>query len=92
MPEDFSLSRQGTAALKVRDSSESAECINRAFAGERGPVRDYLLANSAAAFWTTGRFTLREGAVLAASAIDSGAAARLVTLWTELAPATTLSP
>jgi anthranilate phosphoribosyltransferase len=92
VPEDFGLSRQGTAALKVRNSSESAELINRAFAGERGPVRDFLLANSAAAFWTLGRFTLREGVALAASAIDSGAAQRLVTRWTEHAPASTVGP
>jgi anthranilate phosphoribosyltransferase len=87
-PEEFGLSRQGAAGLKVRDPGESAERIKQAFAGERGPVRDYLLANSAAAFWTTGRFTLREGVALAAAAIESGAAARLVTRWRELAPAT----
>ncbi len=88
LPEDFGLTRQGTAALKVRSALESAECIKRAFAGERGPLRDYLLANSAAVLWTTGRFSIRQGMALAATAIDSGLALRLVTRWSELAPAT----
>ena len=88
LPKDFGLSRQDTAALKVRDPTESAERLSRAFAGEPGPVRDYLLANSAAALWTTRRFSVREGVALAARAIESGAAARLVTRWSALAPAT----
>jgi len=92
VPEDFGLSRQDTAALKVRDSAESADRLKRVFAGERGPVRDYLLANSAAVLWTTGRFSVREGVALAATAIDSGAARQLVARWSELAPATELSP
>ena len=53
-------------------------------------MRDYVLANSAGALWVTGRFSLREGAAQAASAIDSGAAARLLERWRELAPARTV--
>jgi anthranilate phosphoribosyltransferase len=49
-------------------------------------VRDYVLANSAAALWVTGRFSLREGVALAASALDSGAAAQLLARWRQLAP------
>ena len=37
-------------------------------------MRDYILANSAAALWVARQTSLREGTALAASAIDSGAA------------------
>ncbi len=64
--------------LKVTGPVESAERLTRAFEGEKGPVRDYLLANSATAIWTTGRLSIRDGMEMAASAIDSGAATRLL--------------
>jgi len=85
-PEDFGLSRQSASLLEIRDASESAAHLVRLFDGARGPVRDYVLANSAGALWVTGRFSLREGVARAASAIDSGAAARLLERWRDLAP------
>ncbi len=84
-PEDFGLRRQSADDLKVGSAQESAERLLQAFAGEQGPVRDYVLANSATALWTTGRFTLRDGMAAAVAAIDSGAAARLVGDWRRLA-------
>jgi len=87
MPEDFGLGRQSAAALEIRDVSESAAKLERLFTGERGPVRDYVLANSAGALWVTGRFSVREAVDRAAMAIDSGAAARLLERWRVLAPA-----
>jgi anthranilate phosphoribosyltransferase len=86
-PEDFGLPRSGLAAIKVRNPVESAASLRRAFEGEKSPVRDYILANSAAALWVTGQCSLREGTGLAASAIDSGAATRLLDRWRQLAPA-----
>ncbi len=85
-PEDFGLKRHGGAAIKVCDSIESAEKLTRTFAGEKGPVRDYILANSAAALWVARTASLREGTALAAAAIDSGAAGRLLERWRRLAP------
>jgi anthranilate phosphoribosyltransferase len=85
-PEDFGLIRQGVAAIKVRDAIESAEKLTRAFAGEKGPVRDFILANSAAALWIARSNSLRDGTALAAAAIDSGAAAGLLERWRRLAP------
>ncbi len=85
-PEDFGLNRQECAAIKVRDPVESAEKLTRAFAGEKGPVRDYILANSAAALWIAHAASLRDGTALAAAAIDSGAAAGLLERWRRLAP------
>ena len=80
-PEDFGLARQGAAGLRVDGPEESAERIRRTLAGEPGPVRDYLLANTAAAFWVVDRCPLREAVARAAAAIDSGAAARLLDRW-----------
>jgi anthranilate phosphoribosyltransferase len=87
MPEDFGLSRQSAATLEIHDASESAATLERLFAGEMGPVRDYVLANSAGALWVAGSRSLRDGVHQAASAIDSGAAMRLLCRWRELAPA-----
>jgi anthranilate phosphoribosyltransferase len=85
-PEDFGLKRQGAAAINVRDPLESAEKLTRTFAGEKGPVRDYILANCAAALWIARAAPLRDGTNLAATAIDSGAAAALLERWRRLAP------
>jgi anthranilate phosphoribosyltransferase len=86
-PDDFGLPRLGVAAIKVRDPVESAARLTRAFNGENGPVRDYVLANCAAALWVMGEFSLRDGTRRAASAIDSGDALRLLDRWRQLAPA-----
>jgi anthranilate phosphoribosyltransferase len=86
-PEDFGVNRCEAAAIRVRDAGESAEKLTRAFEGEHGPVRDYVLANAAAALWVAGRSSLREGTALAASAIDAGSAAELLVRWRQLAPA-----
>jgi anthranilate phosphoribosyltransferase len=85
-PEDFGLTRQSVAAIKVGSPMESAERITSTFAGERGPVRDYVLANSAAALWATGVYSMWEAMLTAARAVDSGAAARLLARWAELSP------
>ena len=71
----------------MRDPMESAERIRSVLAGEPGPVRDYILANSAAALWVTGRHGLREAVELAATAIDSGRAAGVLERWRQLLPA-----
>ena len=47
-PQDFGLIRQDAGALKIRDAADSASKLERLFDGEKGPVRDYVLANSAA--------------------------------------------
>jgi anthranilate phosphoribosyltransferase len=83
-PEDFGLKPSHAVELRVRGPEDSAERIRRAFEGEPGAVRDYVLANSAAALWVTGHSSLREGVSRAATAIDSGAATRLLARWSEI--------
>jgi anthranilate phosphoribosyltransferase len=86
-PEDFGLANRPVAAIKIAGPMESAARIRATFAGGDEPVRDYLLANSAAALWATGRHSLGEAMRMASHAIDSGAAAQLLARWAALAPA-----
>ena len=58
---------------------ENAAILRSLFAGERGPKRDALLANAAAALVVAGKADdLSAGVKLAAEVIDSGAAAAKV--------------
>ncbi len=83
--EEFGLGPVSAAELRVSGPAESAERLRRLFAGEPGPVRNVVLANTAAALWVAERAeTLAEGVRCASLAIDSGAAARLVERWGRL--------
>ncbi len=63
------------AALSVSSPTESANVIRAVFAGESGPRRDIVVANTAAALVAAGRAALlAEGVAMAAAAIDTGAA------------------
>jgi anthranilate phosphoribosyltransferase len=85
-PDDLGLPRWSARHLRVSDAAESAERIGAALAGEIGPVRDYIIANAAAAIWVTGRYPLRDAVCRAAAAIDSGAAASLLERWRQMMP------
>lgn len=72
---DFGLAECSPEQLRVSSPAESAAVIRGILAGDRGPARDIVVANSAAALWVAERTTsLREAANMAAQAIDSGAA------------------
>jgi anthranilate phosphoribosyltransferase len=76
-PEDAGLPRATLADLKGGAANENADAIRRLFDGERGPYRDIVLLNAAAALIVAGKTNeLRQGASLAAKAIDEGAAKR----------------
>jgi len=73
-PEDAGLTRAQLSALAgAETAAENAAILKRIFSGERGPQRDIVLLNAAAAL-VAGRVAkdLREGVVRAAEAIDSG--------------------
>jgi anthranilate phosphoribosyltransferase len=82
--EDFGLPPTGTDGLRVAGPVGSAAMLQRAFAGGSGPVREYLLANTAAALWTARETPLRQGVEQAALALDSGRAATLLDRWAVL--------
>ncbi|HKU39854.1 MAG TPA: anthranilate phosphoribosyltransferase [Polyangiales bacterium] len=81
-PEDFGLQRQAIDGLKVTDAAHSAGMIRAILAGERGPARDMVVINAAAALFVAERTSsLREAAKLAAESLDSGAAQRKLEAW-----------
>jgi len=76
--ESFHLATCRPQDLVVESSAQSAQVIREIFAGESGPARDIVLANTAAALIAAERAqTPAEGTLLAAKTIDSGSAAKL---------------
>ncbi len=75
-PADAGVERAALADILCGPSTESAAAIRALFAGKRGPFRDIVVLNAAAAFIVGGKAdTLAEGAKLAAASIDEGKAA-----------------
>ena len=75
-PEDAGLSRARLEALKGGDPAENADAIRRLLGGEPSAYRDIVVYNAAAALVAADLAGgLREGAALAAAAIDDGRAA-----------------
>jgi len=79
-PAALGLVRAGTAELSGGTPAQSAAIVENVLAGaDRGPRRDVVLLNAAAAFVAAGRAAgLAEGVVLAAATIDDGAATGLL--------------
>ena len=78
-PADFGFSPVGKESMIVDRPEDSAAIIQKILAGEKGPPRDIVVINAAAALWTVGRAaSLRDGAQIAADAIDTSAAADLL--------------
>lgn len=91
-PEEAGLPRARPEDLKGGEPEQNAEAIRAVLAGIKGPVRDAAVMGAAGALVVAGRAgSLREGAKLAAEAIDSGAAQealdRLVRITNGPAPA-----
>ncbi|MDJ0383317.1 anthranilate phosphoribosyltransferase [Streptomyces sp. G-G2] len=86
-PRDLGIPVVDVSALRGADPSYNADVARRLLAGERGPVREAVLLNSAAALVALdpGAGTLEEqlaaGIVRAAESIDSGAAEAALARW-----------
>ncbi len=86
-PKDFGLERAPLDAISGGDAAHNASLIRAILSGERGPRRDIVVANAAAAIFASGRVVdFLEGAQLAAAAIDSGAARKKLEALIEFAP------
>jgi anthranilate phosphoribosyltransferase len=73
-PEDFAIHR-AAADLKGGGHARNFEIAQAILAGERGPRRDIVLVNSAAALVAAGKVdTFLEGMAIATVSIDTGAA------------------
>ncbi|MFG1890650.1 anthranilate phosphoribosyltransferase [Micromonospora sp. NPDC049051] len=88
---DLGVPRATLADLRGGDAAFNADVVRRLLAGETGPVRDAVLVNAAAALATQGPLdgdltgALRAGMDRAAESVDSGAAARVLDRWIEVA-------
>ena len=79
-PEDAGLARAPASALKGGDPAENAVALEALLKGAPGAYRDVVLLNAAASLIVAGRAAdLREGAAIAARAIDEGAALGVLT-------------
>ncbi|MEK7283163.1 MAG: anthranilate phosphoribosyltransferase, partial [Acidobacteriota bacterium] len=78
-PEEAGLERARLDELKGGDVEQNVAIARGILEGARGPRRDVVLLNAAAALWVAGQAgDLREGVAVAAGAIDSGGALRVV--------------
>jgi anthranilate phosphoribosyltransferase len=77
-PEDFGMRRCGLKDIAGGPPAFNAQVIRDIFAGvERGPRRDFLVLNNAAALYVSGKAaSIRDGLDLSRSLLDSGAAQR----------------
>ena len=80
-PEDLGLAAAGVETLKGGTPEENAEILRSVLEGEKGPRRDAVLMNAAAAIVVgsgtkhpSGLLALREGVEIAKEGIDSGRA------------------
>jgi anthranilate phosphoribosyltransferase len=74
-PADFGLARTGVSEIRGGTPEENAGVLRRVFNGEKGPVRDVVVLNAAAAIYAGNLASdLKEGLRLAEAAIDSGQA------------------
>jgi anthranilate phosphoribosyltransferase len=84
-PEDFGVPPAAIGDLTGGDREENAEIIRRILAGDPGPKRDIVVVNAAAALVAGGKAKdFKEGAQVAAHAIDTGAAAAKLRALAEL--------
>lgn len=74
-PEDFGLGTTTAEGIGGGDSQANAATVRGVLDGRRGPAREIAVMNAGAALRVAGRAeSWREGAAIAAEAIDSGAA------------------
>lgn len=78
-PADAGLKTAPLEALKGGDGEANAQAMTALLGGKPGPVRDFVLYNSAAALVVAGKAAdLRGGVALAEKAIDEGRAQRVL--------------
>jgi len=80
------LSYSPVEAIRGGDARHNAKALKALLEGVRGPYRDSVLLNAAGTLIVAGKTEdWREGAELAARALDSGKASRLLARWINLA-------
>jgi anthranilate phosphoribosyltransferase len=81
-PSALGLARARIEDLQGGDAAASAAIVRAILSGDKGPKRDVVVLNAAAALELAGRVdSVPEGLVLAAETIDSGAAEATLATW-----------
>lgn len=81
-PADFGVEPAEVGALRGGDAAENAALVRAILAGERGPRRDAVIVNAAAALCAAGVVGSPEaGARRAAAALDDGSAKAKLAAW-----------
>jgi anthranilate phosphoribosyltransferase len=84
-PEDADVERLSLTALQGEGPLENARVLREVLGGAKGPVREAVVLNAAAALWIAGASPgLREGAAKARQVLDGGGAARKLAALAEL--------
>lgn len=74
-PSDFGLKSYPLKAVKGGEKNENADILRKVLKGQKGPYRDYILANSAGSLYAAGRVdNFKQGVEQAKNSIDSGEA------------------
>jgi anthranilate phosphoribosyltransferase len=78
-PSDFGLAKAELNDLKGGDAATNATIVREILSGARGPRRDVVLLNAGASLFIAGKASsVKDGIARAAEAIDSGAAANIL--------------
>jgi anthranilate phosphoribosyltransferase len=81
-PEDFGVPPAELTALRGGDAAQNAAMARAILAGERGPKRDAVVVNAAAALCAAAvAGSPAEGARMAAGALDDGRASAKLSAW-----------
>lgn len=89
-PQNLGIEAADPAALRGGDAAFNADVVRRLLDGQRGPVRDAVLLNAAAAIaafddeLSSARSAIEYGLPIAEAAIDSGSAAGLLDSWIQI--------
>lgn len=78
-PKQFGIKQATKEDLMGKNPSENADIIRNILKGKKGPQRDIVILNSAAAFYLAGKAkNINEGIILAKKSIDSGSALQIL--------------
>ena len=81
-PQDLGFSLATREDLQGGDIARNAEVLREVLNGVKGPKRDIVLLNAGAALYVAGLAgSIKDGAALAARAIDTGKAAATLQAW-----------
>jgi anthranilate phosphoribosyltransferase len=81
-PQDLGFSLATREDLQGGDIARNAEVLREVLSGAKGAKRDIVLLNAGAALYVSGiAASIKDGAAIAATAIDSGKAAQTLEEW-----------